>query len=184
MEIRTKLQSAELKRAADEVRQFGRDFQTKIQTLLERLVEKGINVAEATVGKFGNKITFSKQVDNLGVVMVATETDYILAEWLRGNTPVEAIVSPLLMAEFGAGPHAIVWEGQLSNTDTLPDGKRIGRGTFPNQTHAYENSWWYMDLNGKWHQAFGVTPTRPIHNAMLEIIAQVNATVREVFGNG
>ena len=148
------------------------------------MADLGVYAGQTTIGNFGRFVTFSRYTDGLGVVVVAQEMSVINASWLRGNQQIDAEVSPLLMAEFGAGPHAIVWEGVNNNTDTLSDGTRIGRGTFPDQTHAFESSWWYMDLNKQWHQASGVKPTRPMHNAMLEIIAQVNATAREVFGNG
>lgn len=184
MVIETRLNSADVRKAADEVRQFGRDFQTKVHQVLQRLADKGINTAQTTIGNFGKFVTFSKQTAGDGVVVVAQETNVIVARWLRKGEEVEAVVSPLLMAEFGAGSHAVIWEGLTSNTDTLPDGRKIGRGTFPEQTHAFQSSWWYMDLNKQWHQASGINPTRPLHNAVLEIITQIESTAREVFGNG
>jgi len=188
MVIETKLNSADVRKAADEVRQFGRDFQTKVYQVLQRLADKGITTAQTTIGNFGKFVTFSKQTAGDGVVVVAQETNVIVARWLRKGEEVEAVVSPLLMAEFGAGPHAIIWEGQNGNTNTLPDGKEIGRGSFkyPDQiqTHAFQSSWWYMDLNKQWHQASGINPTRPLHNAVLEIIAQIESTAREVFRDG
>lgn len=184
MEISGRLESNDLRRMANELRQYEVSLQAKIRTLLERLADKGVYAGQTTIGNFGKYVTFSRHTDGLGVVVVAQETNVIVARWLRGREEMEAIVSPLLMAEFGAGPHAIVWEGVTGNSNTLPDGTPIGRGTFPEQTHAFESSWWYMDLNKHWHQASGVKPTRPLHNAMLEIINTVNATAREVFGNG
>ena len=190
MEISGRLESNDLRRMANELRQYEVSLQAKIRTLLERLADKGVYAGQTTIGNFGKYVTFSRHTDGLGVVVVAQETGIIISRWLRkgSDVPIEAEVSPLLMAEFGAGPHAIIWEGQNGNTNTLPDGKEIGRGSFkyPDQirTHAFESSWWYMDLNKQWHQASGVKPTRPLHNAMLEIINTVNATAREVFGNG
>lgn len=184
MEITAKLSSTSLKQAANQVREYESYLQTKVREVLERLVDKGISIAEQTIGGFGKYITFSKETDAVGVIMVAQEINVIRAEWLRYNKPVSAEVSPLLMAEFGAGPHAIIWEGTDGDTSRLPDGKTIGRGTFPNQTHAFENSWYYMDMSGNWQVASGIHPTRPLHNAVLEIINTVNSTVREVFGNG
>lgn len=184
MVIETKLNSADVKKAADEVRQFGRDFQTKVHQVLQRLAEKGIRAAEQSVDWYGNYITFSKQTSGDGVTVVAAEVGTIISEWLKYGEPVYAEVSPLLMAEFGAGSHAVIWEGLTSDTNVLPDGRKIGRGTFPEQTHAFESYWHYMDLSGNWQTVSGLKPTRPLHNAVLEIIAQIESTAREVFGNG
>lgn len=184
MVIKGKLNSNDLKRMANELQQQEYSLKAKVKTFMERLADKGVYAGQTTIGNFGKYVTFSRYMNELGVVVVAQETSTITAKWLRGREEVEAIVSPLLMAEFGAGPHAIIWEGVTGSTNLLSDGKMIGRGTFPNQTHAFESSWWYMDLNKQWHQASGVKPTRPLHNAMLEIINTVESTAREVFGNG
>lgn len=184
MKITARLNSADLKRAADDVKQYANDLTTKVQQVLQRLADKGITTAEQTVGWYGNYITFSKQTDNDGVIIVAQEVGVIVSEWVRYGQPVYAEVSPLLMAEFGAGNHAVVWQGVLNETNTLPDGKKIGRGTFPNQTHAFESYWHYMDMSGNWQTVNGLSPTRPLYNAVIEIISTVNATAREVFGNG
>lgn len=184
MVIKAKLNSADIKRMADDVERYQTEFQIKVHTILRKLADRGIAAAAMSVGNMGQYITFTKENDPYGVTVVARETSVIVAEWLRYGHLVHAEVSPLLMSEFGAGRHAIIWEGQNGNTNTLPDGKQIGRGTFPNQTHAFEDSWYYMDVNGNWHVATGIKPTRPLHNAVIEIITQVEATAREVFGNG
>lgn len=184
MVIKAKLNSADIKRMADDVERYQTEFQIKVHTILRKLADRGIAAAAMSVGNMGQYITFTKENDPYGVTVVARETSVIVAEWLRYGHLVHAEVSPLLMSEFGAGRHAIIWEGQTEHTNTLPDGKQIGRGTFPNQTHAFEDSWYYMDLSGNWHVATGIKPTRPLHNAVIEIITQVEATAREVFGNG
>lgn len=192
MVISGRLNSNDIRRMADEVINYGTNLKDKIRTFTSRLADKGILAAIASGGRFDKYLIFSKQSDIDGTIIVASETSIITAKWLKYGHKVEAKVSPLLMAEFGAGPHAIIWEGLNGNTNILPDGTEIGRGSFPpNESgdyfgpeHADESSWWYMDLDGEWHQARGVKPTRPIHNAVLEIIAQIESTAREVFGNG
>lgn len=184
MEIRAKLTSSDLKRAADEVTAYANNLPNRVMTVLQRLADKGINVAEQTIDWYGNYITFSKQTETNGVVIVAQEVGVMISEWLRNGEKVEAEVSPLLMAEFGAGSHAVIWEGRTSNTEVLSDGTKIGRGTFPDQTHAFQSYWHYMDLSGNWQTVTGLSPTRPLYHAVMEIIAQVDATAKEVFGNG
>jgi len=184
MVIKAKLNSADIKRMAVEVERYQIEFQIKVHTVLRKLADKGIAAAAMSVGGMGQYITFSKDNGIDGVTIVAQETSIITAIWLRYGKYAYAEVSPLLMSEFGAGRHAVIWEGLTEHTDTLSDGTKIGRGSFPNQTHAFEDSWYYMDLSGNWQVATGVKPTRPMHNAVIEIITQVEATAREVFGNG
>lgn len=185
MVITTKLNSTSLKQAANEVRDYGNDLQIKVYNVLRKLAEKGIAVAEQTVGSLGKYITFSRRSETDGMVIIAQETSVILAQWtLKNGEPREEEVSPLLMAEFGAGPHAIIWHGQDNDTNVMPSGRKVGRGEFPHQTHAFESSWYYMDKSGNWQVSTGIKPTRPLHNAVMELISTVDATVREVFGNG
>ena len=184
MVIKAKLNSADIRRMAVDVERYQIEFQIKVHTVLQRLADKGIVAAAMSVGNMGNYITFTKQNDPYSVTIVAKETSLILSEWIRYGITVHAELSPLLMSEFGAGRHAIIWEGLTEHTNTLPDGTEIGRGSFPGQTHAFEDSWRYMDVSGNWHTASGIKPTRPLHNAVIEIITQVEATAREVFGNG
>jgi hypothetical protein len=166
------------------------DYETtlkdKLRIFRERLADKGILVAQANVSQgFGSYIAFYREDGADSVTVVAKEVGQIISSWLRYGTEMYVYISPLLMAEFGAGSHAVYWEDSKgSQSSVLSDGTEIGRGSFPDQTHADEDSWWYMDLNKDWHRASGVTPTRPMHNAVIEIVTQVERTAREVFGNG
>lgn len=184
MKLSCRLNSNDLRNMADEIRQYSTSLEYKLAVFTSRLAEKGIAVASQTVGSFGKYIAFYRESVNDGISVVAQEVSQITASWLKYGKQVDALVSPLLMAEFGSGPHAIIWEGLNGTISHLSNGKDVGRGTFPYQTHADEDSWWYMDLDGEWHQTRGVTPTRPMHNALIEMITQINSTAREVFGNG
>lgn len=185
MIIKSALKSSELRTAADELRNYITVFKEKIKTLERRLADKGITVAQSSVSaEFGKYIIFQKYEDETSVQIIAAETSLLISSWLKYGRQVDAIVSPLLMEEFGSGKHAVIWEGLNGNTGTLSDGTPIGRGTFPRQTHANESFWHYMDLNGNWHTVDGITPGRPMYNAVIEIITQIENTAREVFANG
>lgn len=187
MTITKRLTSQGLHELAQELNDYQNSLVSKVRQFRERLASKGIIAARANVSQgFGQYITFEKTDSENTSIIVAKEMSQILSEWLRKNDEVvQAYVSPLLMAEFGAGRHAVEWiDSKGNSTETLSDGTHIGRGSFPDQKHAFQDSWWYMDLNHNWQQASGVIPSRPMHNAVIEMILQVEATAREVFGNG
>lgn len=186
MRLKARLTSQSLRQMADDLRGFESGFRTNLRDFRNRLADKGIQVAMSNVNQvFGQYIAFLKEETDNTTTIVARETQQIVSEWLYYGMHVWAYVSPLLMAEFGSGSHAVIWENSDgSMTNTLSDGKKVGRGSFPEQQHAFQGSWAYMDLNWQWNVTSGVTPTRPMHNAVIEIITQVERTAREVFGNG
>ena len=56
-------------------------------------------------------------------------------------------------------------------------------GTFPGQTHAYQDTWFYWDENTQeWKPTHGVKATMPMYNADMEIIKNVVKFAKEVFG--
>ena len=54
MEIKTKLSGVSLRQAAKDVREYENNLKAKIREVLERLIGKGIAVAEQTIGDYGN----------------------------------------------------------------------------------------------------------------------------------
>lgn len=186
MTIKFGLKSAEIKAAESELRNYANILHDKVSLVLSRLADKGISVAESSLNSMAKYIVFEKVQSDGSVTIVAREVQYILAEWQQKNQPNKtAIVSPLLMSEFGAGQYAVYWEdSQGTPHETLSDGTKIGRGSFPDQKHAFENEWFYMDVQGNWHSSRGFKPGRPLHNAVMEIITQIESTAREVFDNG
>ena len=85
------------------------------------------------------------------------------------------MLSPILLAEFGSATYA----------EVLFDVEGVGQGTFPGQTHAFEDSWWYKewDENGKgeWKRGRGVTPTHPMYHAKMKMYEQIYNVARKVF---
>ena len=187
MRLKAKLSSGSLKQMADDLLSYKDGFINNLRIFRQELGYKGIRVAmsSASQGFGGQYIMFEMTDSENQTVLVARETSQILSEWLYYGEVVQAWVSPLLMAEFGSGKYAVTWVDSTGNsTPTLSDGTPVGRGSFPDQRNAFKDSWWYMDLSQNWHQASGITPTRPMHNAVIEIITQVERTAKEVFGHG
>ncbi len=183
MVISGRLNSNDIRSMADEVRQYLNDLRYKVRQFSSRLADKGITAAlNANYGSYASYIVFSKENTTEGSIIVARETSLLTADWL-GHEDVK--ISPLLMTEFGSGNYAVYWEGSDgSTTKQLDDGTPIGRGSFPNQKNAFKDSWLYRDTNGFLHITRGFYPTKPLHTAVIEMIAQINTTAREVFGNG
>ena len=85
------------------------------------------------------------------------------------------------------GKGGITTIGYLVGEDTqkIIAQEGVGQGTFPGQTHAFEDSWWYKewDENGKgeWKRGRGVTPTHPMYHAKMKMYEQIYNVARKVF---
>lgn len=152
------------------------NLRIKCEEYVRRLAEVGISVAQQNTGNYGKYITFTVQtnpeIDGCKAVMLATNTGIIRSEWQTKDGVKTADVSPLLMVEFGSGLKA-------ENPKNIPG---VGTGTFPGGTHGNEPGWWYMDLDGVWHYATGVSPKQPMYKASLMMAQEAVRIAREVFG--
>ena len=183
MELNLNMTSQDFRRAADEITRFGTQLKKKITLFVSRLADKGIQAAlNANYGSLAAYIVFSKETSEYGAIVVAKETSQLTADWL-GHENVK--ISPLLMTEFGSGKYAVYLEKADGSIEgELSDGTPVGRGSFPNQKYAFRDQWLYRDKDGVLHASGGIYPTRPLHHAMEEMIAQIETTAREVFGYG
>lgn len=176
------LNTKSIESAIKELEKYKSSIQIKNKLFVERLLDVGITIAQQNVGNFGKHITFSKEVKGsthaIGFLIATDEP--ITVEWIvseDGDTKT-AEVSPLLMAEFGSGKLA----------EVLFKISGVGRGTFPGQTHAFEDTWSFKKKdksgNDRWFTSSGVAPTHPMYFADMEMIEQIDKIAREVFGDG
>lgn len=184
MEISANLSSSEFLRVANEIKKFKNETQDKIRLFISRLADKGVQAAyfyNSTA--YAAYITFTKEDQQEGSIVVARETSLLVADWF-GHEDVR--INPLLMTEFGAGNYAVYWENHTRKKvkKRLDDGTRIGRGSFPNQKNAFKDQWFYLDKDKNLIATRGWVPSRPLHHAVLEMIIQIQTTAREVFRNG
>ena len=157
-----------------QITNYKKDLERKARAGLHALADAGIEVAKANCGEYGQFIVFSKKVNSLSGGGAKGEILAVGTPVKRLRAKMEIDMNPLLMAEFGSGFHAEV-------LDEVPG---VGQGTFPGQTHAFdEGGWWYVDFEGNSHRSTGETPTHPMHNAALEIIRTARAVFAEVFAN-
>ena len=177
-----------------EIRKYQTGLKRKNREFVNKLAEFGISVAQAHAGdEYGPYIIFDKTLEptqangNVRGVMVATNTGLIRSEWYTINNASgieSADVSPILMAEFGAG---------IAH-DNNPDAHQfgMGAGTFPGQTHAMDpTGWWYIPVNNpdgspnterQWYHSTGVEPTMPMATAFSQMFAEIATIAKGVFG--
>lgn len=166
--------------AKAKIAKYRQELVRKCELFVIALGNKGIVVAQENTGNYGKYITFSVETEPIKYgcrgFMIATQTGIIKSEWRTADGTKSADVSPLLMAEFGSGLRADnSWAAKASRGQG-------GTGTFPGQTHAeLVEGWYYMDLAGEWHHSYGITPSMPMWNAIIEMYHQIAQTAREVF---
>ena len=187
MKIEISLNQKSLNRAIGELKAYRDSLAIKNEQFVYELLNLGISVAEEHAvrtnaeGKeegYGKYISFSKKgkggITTIGY-LVGEDNQKIVAEWDFFGEKKTAVLSPILLAEFGSASYA----------EVLFDVEGVGQGTFPGQTHAFEDSWWYKewDENGKgeWKRGFGVTPTHPMYHAEMKMYEQVYNIARKVF---
>lgn len=191
--MRVSLDTKELDALADYLDNYAKTFEQKVQTFLEKLAEKGIEVASVNGGDFSSYIVYSKKVESGTMVkMIAKDREEITNSWYASSTSKELrqeTISPLLMAEFGSGHYAIYAEGEASGLG--------GQGTLNKYGHAFDSNGWYWwsddatsmdgeplnEKDGRWRfHSRGTHPSQPLHKAVMACIEQVEGIAREVFG--
>lgn len=171
------------------LRAYEDELDAKCEKFVRRLADIGITIAETNTGEYTGYIAFRKEVDRTqfgcNAIIYAHDITKIHRSWKTG----EAVISPLLMAEFGSGWKAVK-QTKISG---------VGQGTFPGQKHAFDpNGWFWEDdnpsptssedsvyrkKNGSYlHHSMGESPSMPMYNAWLEMEIQLRKVAREVFG--
>lgn len=165
-----------------ELKDYQNSLNGKLELLVKELTAIGYRVADTNVRsdfKSHIGIEVDSRLESYGIAkgsLVMFDITPIISEWMNkdgGTNKVE--VSAMLMEEFGSGSKA--------NTSEITQRLGMGRGTFPNQTHAFESVWHWKDLNGEWHHSSGITPNQPMEKALMEMANEVNKVARRVFRN-
>lgn len=173
-QITMNLSTSSVQNAIKELRQYQQDLNRKCEAFCQRLTELGKITAEARVNEspLGKYITITTDIqpEKVGckAMLIATgvtkSTDY-------GD------VNTLLLIEFGAGIH-------YNPTDNPKAGELgFGVGTFPGQTHAFEDGWYYPGDDGEWYYTHGTKATMPMYGASTEMLLNIRKIAKEVFGS-
>ena len=183
--IKFKLNTESINNAINELKKYRDSLPGKCQEFVDRLVSMGISVASMNTGDYTNYIEFSKEVnpEKYGATAIMkASSENIVRRWLTKEGVMEAEVSPILMAEFGSGNYASnAGSGQPNASLAMQLG--MGQGTFPGQTHAFDEEWHWLDLSGEWHSSSGEIPTMPVFKAFLEMENDVKMVAKEVFNS-
>ena len=160
--IKILLSEESVRSAIKQVEAYRDGISRKMETLFSRLADIGIDVARATIDSIpsdekGSTYPDKKDLSSNGVTV-----------FLGGDK--------VLFVEFGAG----IAFSQPQNPKAAEMG--YGLGTYPGQTHAYQESgWYYSTAEGSKHSR-GNAPYMPLYKADMEIQQRVREIAKEVFG--
>ena len=155
--------------------QYKDSLSIKCENLVSRLLQSGVavsqtKISESPLGKYVT-VTTNISADKMGCKGILFAKGAVKEQ--EGYAPF----SILLAIEFGSGVHFNQTPNPLISSE-FP----YGVGTFPGQTHAYQDTWFYWDENTQeWKPTHGVKATMPMYNADMEIIQNVVKYAKEVF---
>lgn len=146
-----------------------------VNDFVNALIDDGIQIAYLNTGEFDGYIGFFKEIPttkyNYQTVgyLIGRNTQENISRWLYKGQIKEVEVSSILMAEFGSGRYA-----------------RSGwRGTFPNQKHAFEDSWHWTPVEdgviGTVQTSEGTSPSMPMYKAALEMKSRIYEIAKTSF---
>lgn len=169
------LSTREIQNAIKEVREYQNSLTGKCEELCCRLTAEGMQIAQAHIGSsgFGKYVRLTSEISSetagCKALLITSDSQKIVSKWQNQDGVQSKEISPALMLEFGAGLPA-------QNPANVP-----GVGTGTHGEHGNEPGWWYMDLDGAWHHASGVSPKLPMYTAGKELRDKVVRIAREVF---
>lgn len=165
---------------ATKIATYQQEIEKAAHRAIERLMDEGgYLILQVTHGSYLPELSghvmiekkFAESQDGVTAIMMAISHDVPIS-YKRFDEVVTRNVNPLLMYEFGSGRFAL---------DSAILKGIVGRGTFPDQTHAFQDSWWWKDLNDEWHENKGVTPMRPMYHAAQMMVRDCERIFREEF---
>lgn len=145
--ITIKMSRESINDAIEELKKYHEDFIRKLDLFTRTLITDGVAVARTYI-QFGagnkRQADVSWQVNSNGDICRAM---------------ISMTGRDCAFIEFGAGIH-------YNPSDTPHAAEHgMGIGTFPDQTHAFDDYWWYYDSNGNSVYTHGTLATMPIYHA-------------------
>ena len=150
------------------------DLPRKCQEICRRLAEEGVRVADAAINSvpIGKTITLTTDINpsKMGCQAIMKMTGR------ETRTEDGRIFYSVLGIEFGSG----IYYNKTANPKSSEF--NMGVGTFPGQTHAFQDKWYYLGDDGEWHASHGVQASMPMYKASVEMRQKLDSIVKEVFG--
>lgn len=172
--LKSDLSVSGIRNLQKELEKYRDSLTYKCRLLAEKLSEIGANVINAKVDEspLGKYVTLKTEIteEQAGCKAILIATGEVKEQ--EGYAPFNT----LLAIEFGAGIHF----NPIPNPNAGEFG--LGVGTFPGQTHAYQDYWFYWnEEQQKWLPTHGVKATMPMYSASLELQKEVAKIAKEVF---
>ena len=168
------LSSSSVENAIKELKAYQKTLEYKCKMFCEVLIESGNIAAQRQIDEspLSNYIIMKTNIkpEIMGCKGILTATG-MTKETEYGP------VNYLLLVEFGAG----IYFNPVDNP--LASKYGMGVGTFPNQTHAFENGWYYPDDKGVWRFTHGTKSTMPMYNADTIMIMNSLNFAKQIFKN-
>ena len=162
-DIIIKMSTASINDAIKELQDIQADFERKLDLFVRTLVNDGVAVARTWIqssATLERDASVLWQVNQFGDIYRAQIT-------MDGKDA--------LFIEFGSG---IYYNPQ----DTPHAGKYgMGIGTYPGQTHAFQNGWWYYDEYGQSKYSHGTQATMPMYHASESIQNEAILRALQIF---
>lgn len=166
----SKLTPEAVDKAIEELREYRRNLQSKVEELTRRLAEIGVDVIKITMSGIDPERAGTDW--NASVVSVDAENNTVTAVYRLSGSEVAFI-------EFSEG----VTYGTPPGGYPLDSGKGFGVGTYPGQTHAYNPKGWYYKskITGEAIHTYGNPAYMPVYHSTEALLLEVGRIAREVF---
>lgn len=163
-----------IQNAIKQIEQYRDDLPRKCREICRRLSEEGVRIADAAINSvpIGKTITLTTNINpsKMGCRAIMKMTGR------ETRTEDGRIFRTHLAIEFGAG----IRYNPTANPKSAEFG--MGVGTFPGQTHAFQDGWYYLGDDGEWHYSHGVKASMPLYNASEDMRSKIDSILKEVFG--
>lgn len=146
-DIDIRMSTKSLNDAINALKSIEDDFMRKFDIFFRILVNDGVQVARtwiSTGSGIERNANVAYQVNNNGDIAVAM---------------IQMTGKDALFVEFGAGIYFNPSDPQHASKYDM------GVGTYPGQTHAFDNVWWYYGPNGESVYTHGTEGTYPMYHA-------------------
>lgn len=158
---------------------------TGVESIIKNITNIQKTLPEQMENFLRNLMNAGIPIIDLNYVKSRGGNDYTMqhSSWVEVVNNGDRIVAKLIVegedlafVEFGAGIFFHTTGHPLENEFGM------GVGTYPNQTHAYDNFWWYKGEDGKSHFSKGIGAQMPVFKAGEEIANKFEEVARETFG--